>query len=222
MPMLTNIFVKTIEKFTTRGGEILGKLDDFIKLQSDLNNQNKTHIVDSDKMKKMIEELIDDNNGNLDSNLALSTFTTFQNSIHMRLYIFFWRRVEANHILNNSEIVRGRYSAKVDELKGKTMTQMGKYHFKGQPLSMFWGQGGADSFFNHISAELYSLQYLRASGDEFAMSITNEDLESAFDRILSRLMGAFKIYLDTGKNYKEIKDVNTCKLFSSPKEIEEL
>lgn len=217
VPIISKSLGNAIEKYFSRGEQIVNKLDEFLVDQKEI--KEKTLKIDS-----MVEELVDDSVGNLDSRLALSTFSVFMNSVNMRMFIFYNRRCKVNHIVGNEEIVQGRYSSKSEELKSKTETQLSKYYYKGQPLSLFFGKDGLDSFFRHIMTELYNIQLLKAQGDKFCLSLTDEDIENAFDRLLSKLMGAFKLWCDTGRTYQETKGNYNMHLFTNEQinEIEEL
>lgn len=209
IPIISKSLGNAIERYFSRGEQIMTKLDVLNEIPRAL--QDASH--KSDKLLSMVGELVDDSVGKMDERLALSTFSTFQNSIHLRLFVFFWRRVDANHVISSPDLVWGRYQQKLDELKSKAETQMAKYYYKEHALDMFWGKGGTDSFFRHIGAELYNIQLLRAEGDAFCKSLTQDDLESAFDRLLSKLMGAFKGWLETGKTYQETKHQYNMHLF---------
>lgn len=148
------------------------------------------------KIKNMTEEILSDSVGNCDSSLALSTFASYMANIHLRTETYFWRRVRTNHILDNPDIISGRYANESDKLAGKIITQLSKYHYRSLPLSFFWGKTGAESYMRHLFTELYSVQYNRASGDPDATKITDEILSERIDHNLSILMGMFQKWME--------------------------
>lgn len=212
--VIVPFLAKWFEEKRSNTNIVLSTLTDIkeaiLKTNSSLDERDSDII----RIKGMTEEILSDSVGNCDSSLALSTFSTYMSNIHLRSEIFFWRRVRSNHILDNAEIISGRYANEADKLAGKIITQMSKYHYRSLPISFFWGKNGAQSYIRHMFTELYGVQYNRADGDSDCMNITEEILTERVDHNLSILMGMFKRWMDDPDNtYMNLKNEYDLKLF---------
>ena len=180
--------------------DISTKLSSYIEMSEKLQEQDRMEWYKShsrfDRLDNMVAELLADSIGRLDCNLALNQFSIYLNSVHLRAFIFFQRRCKVNHILGSEDLVRGRYINEGESYASKINTQLHKYTIDGINLSFFWGPQGAQSYCRYLMVELYNLQLLKVLGDEMALGMTDEDIQNAFDRNLSRLMAAFKKWMD--------------------------
>ncbi len=180
----------TIKNFNTKLESIENKLD-----------QQNTR---AETIQLMITELGEDSVGSTDIELALSTFAHILDKAHLRAYMHFIHRCNVNHYLGNEALIQGRYANKSSELAGKIQGQLAKYHYQGVPLSIYFKDGGAESYMRHLNAELCDLQGLKAHKDVLGESITGEDVQSGLDRLLSRQMGMFKEWLDSSMSDSKI------------------
>lgn len=206
------------------GKKLLESLDSIKEVLTATNNDisfKVAHLQSSqDRLAECVQQLLGDNVGNTDKRLALKTFAGQMHKQYLILQAFFYNRVRANHIKVNKDLIIGRYNRKGSELAGKSLDFLGDYHYKGHALSLFFGEGGAESHWRHLCNDLFSLQELQAQGE---LSVTPDDLAESFERILSKMMVAFKNWQeDPEKTYSLQKDELHLVLVEEPLDIEEL
>lgn len=205
VPALTKFFKDTYTEHFDTNKQIVSKLSEIsVVLES-----NTSRI---DKLNALIEDISNDSIGNVDVDLAVSTFAFTLNSTHLKSLMFYNTRLRTNHFKNNEQLILSRYNSKAADLSGKLIAQLSKYHINGTQLSVYFSSGGAESYIRHLMAELYDLQQLNSLSDTFALSLTEDDIQNGLDRLLSAQMSMFKqwcltqnnadIYINNKKNFQ--------------------
>lgn len=177
--------------------EWLNKGDKQILILNEISNKLENNNERMCKIENIVQDLSSDSVGNVDLELAVSTFAYALNSTHLRLLLFYQTRLKSNTIKGNEQIIISRYKNYSNQLARRLFAQLSKYHIKGICISTFFKDGGIESYLNHVSAEFYDIMRLRIDNDEFALSLTDEDLHNGIDRLLSKQMGLFKIWCTT-------------------------
>jgi hypothetical protein len=154
-------------------------------------------VIETQRMARETNSLVSiiaaDSVGNTDENLAVSQFMQVMDAMHIRAKVFFQHRLAVNHFKGSEKVISGRYNSESQKLSGKCTTQLNKFHYNAIHLGAYFCDGGADSYFRHIFAELYDLQALKAEGE--LTSLTPDDISEGFERNLSRLTTQFREWL---------------------------
>lgn len=165
--------------------------------KAEVRSNCKTTAEAISSVKLSVNSLLSQNTGIVDERRASVNFHSQIDKLHKACLVHYHMRKEANHILDHSEIVANRYITHAESMAGKCIKALTWDELGGTlPLAMFWGQGGAEGYFRHIATDLYYLHLLQAQGDREALAVTTEDIQSAMDRCLSKLLGAFAKWLE--------------------------
>jgi hypothetical protein len=168
------------------------------KFDNDIQKSHNSH----NKIEALVQELIADSGGNLDDSRALNLIAVYVDKQHLHAKAFFNTRVRVNGVQDNYDAIGRKYMDKALQLSGKTNTQLSQYTHNGIPLSHFFTTRGAESYFRHLLNELFSIQCEFAHQDDTNQNrqISDDDIQNGLDRNLSKLMGAFKVWLKAPEN----------------------
>lgn len=203
-------------------GELLQQIVDSLKQNQDSESSWRTLVTQEfahnrsrlDKIQDAVDAAMGDTIGRVDEKLALTEFLTCLDKSYLRCMAFFRTRCRVNGAIANENSIAEMYGRYAEVLAAKVNTQLRLYSFKGKmPISDFFANGGAESHFRHLLNEMWSLQYMQASKDTKALSITEEMIESAFEAMINRIGEDFKSWLDNqeGKSYMDLKAKNVAR-----------
>lgn len=212
--------VKWLEGKKTRTDLFMSNMEQMKEALLDMNASMKKDFQSFDRR---LDVMISDSQNNLDDIQSIKQIASQLDKTHTNLISFFFVRLNSNNIVKHRDVVLNRWMNKASELAGKTVGMVNGLKFNHHPLDGFFAQNGAESYYRHLCVELFSFQELVSSG-EYGKGITDqeleEDLRQGFDRVLSKMIGSFKVYMDTGRDYSEQKHDLAIKLFETEGRVE--
>jgi len=163
-------------------------------------------LVRVDKLDEMVKSIMSGSVGTVMEREAVREFMSLVDKAHSQMLVEYVIRCEQDKILLDPALSAKRYRDHAEVVSSKVLHMLSQHLYEGvRPLSAFFCEAGASSYFRHAGNAFYSLQYLKADADTQAVSVTMDDCQRAVDRSLSRLTNLFREWLkDSSRTYTSV------------------
>jgi hypothetical protein len=151
-------------------------------------------------LQKDIKQILEGNVGNLSDSQVINLIGIYSGKVHNHLQLWWEERCIHNHIIENPELVKQRYTDKYFEVITKWRTELSQFKFSNISINKF-DDGGLALLYTEIFKVLFEMKLSLSNDAE--TKYDKDKLPEFLDRQQSILMGAARVWCNTSKTLFE-------------------